>query len=376
MDSKDKKIGFVGVGEGGSRIAQSFSVKNYSACLINTAKSDSDSLALKKSAKLVLDSVIAGAGKDPKVGEEIFSANQELISEFLKFNVEGRINFLIYTIGGGGGSGTGWIKSGFEISQKLEIQTGAIYTLPLNSEDKTTKSNCIRGLKVLYELIKSEEISPVILIDNQKILENYPNLSITKFWQKANMEIVRTFDYFNILPRRKSIYYSALDSMDYARIFSSPGFMTFGKAELTEFKDKLALTDCVRSSVENGLMCRGYDLTKAKNIGIVLIGSEKVLNKIPAKSIDYAFESINGIMSNGTVFKGVYRDESFKDKLVIFAVFSGLGLPEQRIEELKAGASQKLDIEENGFDFGTLDDEDRGDDWFFRILKNKRTKKF
>lgn len=269
MDLKAIKFGFVGVGEGGSRISQSFSLKNYAACVVNTGKSDSDCLDMKNTAKLVLDSGIEGAGKDLKVGEEIFSENQDLIREFLNSNMVGKINFLINTIGGGGGSGTGWIRPGIEICKELEIPTGVIYTLPLNSEDKTTKSNCIRGLKIFYELMKSKDISPIILI-----------------------------------------------------------------------------------------------------------GSEKVLNKIPAKNIDYAFESINEIMSRGTVFKGVYRDESVKDKLVVFAVFSGLGLPEQRIEELKADTLQKLETGENEFDFGTFDDEEREDDWFFKLLNKKRIKKF
>jgi cell division GTPase FtsZ len=154
MELKAIKFGFVGVGEGGSRIAQSFSVKKYPVCVINTRRSDSDCLEMKNSTKLVLDCGIVGTSRDLSVGGMIISENRDLILEFLKSKLSGEDNFLIHTIGGGGGSGTGWLTPGIQLCKEVEVPTGVIYTLPLNSEDKTTKSNCIRGLKTLYELIQ------------------------------------------------------------------------------------------------------------------------------------------------------------------------------------------------------------------------------
>lgn len=111
--------------------------------------------------------------------------------------------------------------------------------------------------------------------------------------------------------------------------------MTFGRAEVKEFSNKLFLANKTRSSIENGLMCRGYDLSKAHASGVIFGGSEAVLRQVPAKHIDYTYKSVKEILTRGTVLKGIYTEESLKDRLVVFSVFSGLRLPEPRIEELK-----------------------------------------
>jgi cell division GTPase FtsZ len=379
MDSNTLKIGFIGVGEGGSRIAHSFTTKNYLVGVINTALPDCANLNLPDSKKLLLDSHINGAGKNIKIGEAIFTDNKNKVSHFIKTNVVGKVHYLMICIAGGGGSGTGSIIPMINICKGLGIQIGVIYTLPMRSEDSVTKTNCLKGLKELNDFLAKKAISPVILIDNQKISEIFPFLTISKFWLKANWEIVKTFDYFNNIPKRKSIYYSALDSADFARILSSSGFMTFGKSEVKKYNNRLALAEKIQTSIESGLMCSGYDLTQSSAAGIIIIGSERVFDRLPAKSIDYAYDSVKEITTRGVIFKGVYKDESVKDLLIIFSVFGGLGLPQERIAELKEAADllQNKNNEKFSFDFGEniKNDEDE-EDPFLQLLGKKRNRRF
>lgn len=373
------KFGFVGIGGGGSRIAHAFTLKGYPVCVINSANSDSGNLSLPDRKKLMLETNIDGAGKNIKIGEAIVTENQNKINYFLKLNFMGRIDYLILCIAGGGGTGTGSITPLINVCKILEIPVGVIYTIPMNSECNYSKSNCIFGLKTLNEFLQNKSISPVILIDNENLAQLFPALGILKFWQRANFEIVKTFDFFNNIPKRKSVYYSALDSMDYARIISSAGFLVFGKTDVTKYNNRLALTEAIQTSIENKLMCNGYDLSQSTAAGIIMIGSESVLDKLPAKSIDYTYDSIKDIVTQAAIFKGVYKDESVKDKLIIFSVFSGLGLPEQRIDELKeaAGLLKSQSNKRLAFDFGdniTTTEED-DEDPFLHILSNKRKKR-
>ena len=379
MEIKAKALKFfiIGAGGAGSNLSVAFSVKGYPIGIINTAVPDCANISLPDSKKLLLDNTFDGAGRNIKIGETIFTENKNKISPFIKSNCKDA-EYLIICAGGGGGSGTASLRFLVDACKIAEKPIGVIYTLPMNSEDNVTKSNCLRGLKMLNELLSNKKISPVIIIDNQMICEKFPSLTISKFWHKANFEISKIFDYFNKIPKRKSVYYSAIDTMDYAHIFSAGGFMTLGKSEIIKYHNKLALSEAIQSSTENGLMCKGYDLSQSTAAGIIIIGSESVLDKLPAKNIDYAYDSLKDIISHGAIFKGIYKDESVKDKLIILSVFSGLGLPEQRIDELKQAAGMLKDKNHNrlSFDFGESVEENEEEDPFLELFGNKGKSKF
>ncbi|KKL50979.1 hypothetical protein LCGC14_2300120, partial [marine sediment metagenome] len=64
-----------------------------------------------------------------------------------------------------------------------------------------------------------------------------------------------------------------------------------------------------------------------------------------ATNIEYGFALVNKLCNDGTrVFRGVYEIPSKDDVLRIYSFFSGLGLPEERVAELKAEAEKHMAI--------------------------------
>ena len=77
------KFAVIGIGQGGSRIAQTFWSLGYRrVAVINTAKQDLEPIAVPSENKLLIGG--DGAGKQPEVAEEIFKAHREDILDFLK----------------------------------------------------------------------------------------------------------------------------------------------------------------------------------------------------------------------------------------------------------------------------------------------------
>jgi hypothetical protein len=79
------------------------------------------------------------------------------------------------------------------------------------------------------------------------------------------------------------------------------------------------------------------DLKQSKYVGFIVAANSNVWAKIPASSVNYATAMINDLCNNPVgVFKGVYTVNDIPEDVVkIYSFFSGLGLPESRIDGLK-----------------------------------------
>ena len=78
MSEVSFRWGFVGIGQGGCRIAQSFYSLGYKDCVfINTANVDLAGLDVPSELKLLIGGHGDGAGKDPSIAEEAASNQRE-----------------------------------------------------------------------------------------------------------------------------------------------------------------------------------------------------------------------------------------------------------------------------------------------------------
>ena len=110
-----------------------------------------------------------GAGADPKIGEE---AAKESRNE-LKRVIEGS-DMVFITCGLGGGTGTGASPIIADIAKKLGILTVGVVTLPFSMEGNVRRRNAMQGLERL-----SQVVDTLIVIQNDKLLEVVPDVSIT-----------------------------------------------------------------------------------------------------------------------------------------------------------------------------------------------------
>ncbi len=78
------KFCFLGAGQGGSRIAESFNKKGYErVAVINTAEQDLNTISVKN--KLLIGE--GGAGKDPTVAKRLYAEKENDIVDFIRYSL-------------------------------------------------------------------------------------------------------------------------------------------------------------------------------------------------------------------------------------------------------------------------------------------------
>jgi len=175
-------------------------------------------------------------------------------------------------------------------------------------------------------------ISPLIVLDNNKIEKIYPSLPVARFWDVANKSISSLLHLFNSIATQDSEY-TTFDKADLADLLSS-GALTFGVCQIKKWDELTDISHAIRDNLKNNVLAGGFDLSKAKAAGCVFIASSDVLEKIPQSHLEHGFEMLSRMMRTGGVLhRGIYQGS--KPGLVVYSVIGELGVPEERIEEIR-----------------------------------------
>jgi cell division GTPase FtsZ len=338
-------IGVCGVGQAGNKIAKEFYDRGYPVALINTALQDLQLVEVPDRHKLFLDCTLGGTARDLQTGEDAVVEYQEAILEMLKDSFD-PCEMVMLVISGGGGTGSGSAPKMVELMTQLGKPVMVMFVLPASTEDTLAKHNAINTLARLSELAKDGVINSLFVVDNARIEQIHPGLSLADFWKVSNASIVEPLHLFNKLSSKSSTHIS-LDPMDFSRILvGQTGCALYGMTKITNYlDDEGAIAESVVNNLEGGLLAGGFDLSEAKSAGIIVVGSAETLKKIPASNLEYGFACVNKITGQSTrVFRGIYEQETGDDALYIYSIFSGLGLPKQRVEELKSEAETHMKV--------------------------------
>jgi cell division GTPase FtsZ len=336
------KMAFLGVGQGGGRVAQAFHDLGYvRVCALNTTDQDLASLSIPN--KLVIGKDRGGAGKDPEQGRLAAEESFEDIMEML-LRVYGQdVEQAFLCVGAGGGSGTGsWsvalralkeYLSTTQIESTTERKVGVIMTMPKRSEGARVQANALKALEEAIELCDRGDIKTLILVDNAKIHSILPGLSVKNFWKVANQNFASVLHTFNILAAQNSEY-STFDRSDFRSILRN-GILIFGMTSVEKWDSKEDISKAIRQNLAGTLLADGFDLTKADMAGAIIVAHDDVLAELPMEHLDSAFHSLGRIIGNEgiTLHNGVY--ESANSGMKVFTMISGLEPPAARLQELK-----------------------------------------
>jgi len=352
-EMKSLQFGIIGTGQCGGRIAEQFARFGYQVVAINTAEQDLAFIDIPYERKLVLPYALGGAGKDLLVGQTAAQQNLPKIITLLEQSFE-KVDQLVICTSGGGGSGAGSIIPLLQAIGEVEKLAGlpivVIYALPMNDEGAQAKSNAVKTLDRIAKVANDDIISSIIIVDNAKIQEQYPSVSIKDFWRLANFDIVNPFNLFNTVSKCATPF-DSLDPMDFANILATGGCLIYGKIELPISLDangdpqidEQVLAQALIRSAQEGTLAEGFDITQAIRVGVIVTGREEILGKLPAMSINYAFNVLAEQIGQGcTIYKGIYADDTAEDRLTVHTIFAGLGLPAERVLRLKVEAEQAL----------------------------------
>ena len=323
----------VGVGQGGSRLAESFWNLGYRRVgVINTAQQDLSLIKMPEQNKLLIGD--GGAGKNPEAADEVFRTRYEDILDFLKTTFGSGYERVLVCAGAGGGTGAGGVARVLEICHDLnqslgketkdtDAKVGCVLALPTRGEGIKVQDNSKKTVIKITELQKAGVVSPLIILDNEKIKQLYPKLSVNQFWSTANNSICSIFHLFNKISAQESAY-TTFDKADLDTIFSS-GIIMFGATPVKDFSET-GISYAVRDNLRKNILA-GVDVSTGNVAACVIIGDKDSLDNIPQSSLAHGFEQLSRMMgSNSTVHRGIYAGA--KKGMAVYTAIGGLQAPD------------------------------------------------
>ena len=344
LEQQDRSlnIGVVGVGQCGSRLAEEFYKRGYKAAVINTALQDLKHIRVPESHKLFLDYALGGAGKEIAVGADAVEEYAKQILDFTESHTED-CEVLMLAISGGGGTGSGGAENMVKILSESGKPIMVLYVLPMDSEDALAKHNAVHTLAKLAKMAKDDVISSLTVVDNSKIELIYAGLSVSNFWKTANNAIVEPLHLFNKLSANPSEH-TSLDPMDFSNVLLAGDCALYGMIEVENYEEDEAIAEAMVTNLENGLLSSHFDLSQARSAGVIITGSKEALDSVSATNIEYAFTILSKVCSDGVrVYRGVYSVPGHENKLKVYTYLSGLGLPDERVKDLKLEADKHIE---------------------------------
>jgi hypothetical protein len=246
-------------------------------------------------------------------------------------------------------TGTGSVFPAIKIAQEymksinkdFKKTVGVIATLPSRAESPAVFGNAVDALKELCALADSGEISPLVLVDNQKVVDMFGGASVLDAWGKANKNIAALFNVFNELAAQNDDHVVVtFDPEDYKSVLKS-GILGFGRSKLIQVSTPTAIAEAVRANVKQGLLVDGLDISKATSAAGVLVASEDNMQAVPQDALESAFGALSRMLDPGPktkLHRGVIISPS--QPVTMYVLISGLGAPEKKIAEMEIKAGR------------------------------------
>ena len=344
-DEKVFNIGVVGCGQGGGRICEAFYSLGYeNALAINTAPQDLKHLSLSDNQKLLLDSDRQGAGKDPKVSRTLAEQHHTTIKSKMAENF-GEVERIFVCVSAGGGTGTGSCIPVVNAAKSYlhsigisdpEKRVGVIVSSPTNGEarSKAVAANALGLITEVSSLAAKNQISPAILIENEKIKTVFPGLKMREFWPVSNSSVAKMFDVFNSLPCQDSMF-SSFDPADFENVMSAHGFMTIGGTRIVGDYTAESMVEAFTKNLTNTIISSGYRLSDSRSGACVICVSEDVVDEEPGlmDEIDKAMDSVSSRMGSDYIHRGIYMTED--EGITVYSIIGGLPNPDVQLARLK-----------------------------------------
>lgn len=339
------RFAWIGSGQCGGRLAKAFYDLGYKkAIAVNTTYHDLDLLALPPTQKFLMDIGEKGAGKDMSRGQEAASQWHQDILHLTRKTFGTEVDHVMVCFGAGGGTGGGSAAELVSIAKDYVYSTGktdpnkhvgVLMTLPTNGEANSPQvaENAYRVSVELGQMAARGQISPLIIIDNEKISRMYPGKTVREFWPSVNNTVAGMFDIFNRLSSLSSPY-TTLDPVDYQSILKAGGCAIMGLTRVEKFRDRFALSSAVKQNLEKTLLSNGFDLSTAKVAGCIVVGGKQMMANTPnlQDNINFAFDVLADLTGNATIHRGIYEDG--RETLRVYTIIGGLDFPTSRVEEL------------------------------------------
>ncbi|MDR3218460.1 MAG: cell division protein FtsZ [Dysgonamonadaceae bacterium] len=310
---KPSIIKVIGVGGGGGNAVTHMykeGILDVNFVLCNT-----DSQALLKSevpVKIQLGKEITeglGAGNKPEVAEKAALESKEEIRKLLSDGTK----MVFVTAGMGGGTGTGAAPIVAEVAKSLDILTIGIVTIPFLFE---------RGNKIIQALSGVEKMSKcvdaLLVINNEKLREVYPDLNIFNAFKKADDTLLVAAQSI-----AEIITVPGHVNLDFADVNTTlkAGGVAVMSSGLGEGESRL--TKAIESALHSPLL-NNNDIFNAKKILLNIYSSEN--NPIMMEEMSELHEFMSKFSKDIEVIWGAAVDDNLEEKAKITILATGFSI--------------------------------------------------
>ncbi|MEM3839008.1 MAG: cell division protein FtsZ [Candidatus Micrarchaeaceae archaeon] len=302
------RISVVGVGGGGNNTVHRLSSMDIKGAALFAFNTDAKQLGMLNPniTKLMLGKQIThgmGAGGYPEVGEKAAELSRTDIEILVRDT-----NLAFLTAGMGGGTGTGAAPVVARIIKDTGAIVVGIVTIPFALE-RVRLDTARRGIEKLRR-----NIDTLIVIDNQKLVELYPNLPIEKTFALADEITAKA-----VRGITEAITQPSLINTDFAdvRTIMSAGGLAMISVGFGQGPDRVH--EVVKSTLKNKLL--DVDYSNASGILLHITGGPDMTlgeaNQIGSLLTESA-------APNANVIWGARLDPNFSGKVEVIAIFTGV----------------------------------------------------
>jgi cell division protein FtsZ len=302
------RIAVVGVGGGGNNTVHRLSSMDIKGAALFAFNTDAKQLGMLNPniSKLMLGKAIThgmGAGGYPEVGEKAAELSRGEIEILVRDT-----NLAFLTAGMGGGTGTGAAPVVARVIKDSGSIVVGIVTIPFALE-RVRLDTARKGIEKLRK-----NIDTLIVIDNQKLVQLYPNLPIEKTFALADEITAKA-----VRGITEAITQPSLINTDFAdvRTIMSAGGLAMISVGFGQGADRVQ--EVVRSTLKNKLL--DVDYSNATGILLHITGGPDMTlgeaNQIGSMLTESA-------APNANVIWGARLDPNYSGKVEVIAIFTGV----------------------------------------------------
>ncbi len=349
------RYAWIGAGQCGGRLVKSFYDLGYKKVLaVNSTVRDLELLDIPEGQKFLVDVGKECTGRNMERGAKAIQKYKQDILHLARQTFGTQIDHIMISFGAGGGTGSGSVVGLIEAAKRYaryigldnpNKKVGVVMTLPAAGKvgSPLVAENAYKVAIELSQMATEGKISPLIIVDNDRINKMYPGMTANLLWSSINSSVANLFDTFNRISVLSSQYIS-FDSVKYQSIMKSGGCAMMGVTKVEEFDDKFAISKAVKNNLEKTMLAGEFDLSTTKAAACIVVGGKELIANVKGlqRNIDYAFDVLAEITGQATIYRGIYEDNG--DSLRVYTIIGGLYSPNRRLKELSTGFYFQPDV--------------------------------
>ena len=303
-------IGVGGAGSNAVNYMQEQGIKDVNYVICNT-----DSQALKASSvshKVQLGIKGLGAGTDASVGRKAAEMSTDAIAEIF----EGPIEMAFITCGMGGGTGTGASPVIAEAARNANKLTVGVVTLPFRDEGEEALERAVDGIREL-----NNQVDSILISDNQKLYDIYPDLDIFSAFHKADEVLCTAVKSIAEIITKSGLINT--DFADVSRVMTNSGVAMMGMGRA---KGENRAIEAVEAALNSPLL-HNLDLSTARNALVNITCSSEKNKAVDSEELRQIMEEVRARIGSTGVFKrGLVQDDTMGDEVSVTVIATGFAM--------------------------------------------------